>query len=272
MDIYGNISEAVEFIKSKISVTPETGIILGSGLGDFADEIDKSVVIPYEEIPNFKKVKVKGHAGNLVVGMVSGKPVAVLQGRYHFYEGHDIRDIVFPVRVLCSLGIQNLLITNAAGGINSAFAPGDLMVISDHINLMGENPLSGDNDERIGPRFPDMSTIYDKVLSEKIISTARSMKISIKSGVYAGLRGPSYETPAEIRMLKTIGADSVGMSTVPECIAAKHMGMKVAGISCITNFAAGIIDQPLDHSEVTETADRVKEDFISLLTRVIGIF
>ena len=272
MDIYGNMSEAVEFIKSKISVTPDTGIILGSGLGDFADEIDKSIVIPYEEIPNFMKVKVKGHAGNLVVGMVSGKPVAVLQGRYHFYEGHDIRDIVFPVRVLCSLGIQNLLITNAAGGINSAFAPGDLMVISDHINLMGENPLSGDNDERIGPRFPDMSTIYDKVLSEKIISTARSMKISIKSGVYAGLRGPSYETPAEIRMLKTIGADSVGMSTVPEGIAAKHMGMKVAGISCITNFAAGIIDQPLDHSEVTETADRVKEDFISLLTRVIGIF
>lgn len=272
MDIYGNMSEAVEFIKSKISVTPDTGIILGSGLGDFADEIDKSIVIPYEEIPNFMKVKVKGHAGNLVVGMVSGKPVAVLQGRYHFYEGHDIRDIVFPVRVLCSLGIQNLLITNAAGGINSAFAPGDLMVISDHINLMGENPLSGDNDERIGPRFPDMSTIYDKVLSEKIISTARSMKISIKSGVYAGLRGPSYETPAEIRMLKTIGADSVGMSTVPEGIAAKHMGMKVAGISCITNFAAGIIDQPLDHSEVTETADRVKEDFISLLTRVISIF
>lgn len=272
MDIYGNMSEAVEFIKSKINETPETGVILGSGLGDFADEIDKSVVIPYEEIPNFKKVRVKGHAGNLVAGMVSGKPVAVLQGRYHFYEGYDIRDIVFPVRVLCSLGIRNLLITNAAGGINSAFAPGDLMVISDHINLMGENPLSGDNDERIGPRFPDMSTIYDKVLSEKIISTARSMKISIKSGVYAGLRGPSYETPAEIRMLKTIGADSVGMSTVPEGIAAKHMGMKVAGISCITNFAAGIIDQPLDHSEVTETADRVKEDFISLLTRVIGIF
>lgn len=272
MDIYGNMSEAVEFIKSKIKVTPETGIILGSGLGDFADDIDNSVVIPYEQIPNFKKVRVKGHAGNLVAGTVSGKPVAVLQGRYHFYEGHDIRDIVFPVRVLCSLGIQNLLITNAAGGINSAFAPGDLMVISDHINLMGENPLSGDNDERIGPRFPDMSTIYDKVLSEKIISTARSMKISIKSGVYAGLRGPSYETPAEIRMLKTIGADSVGMSTVPEGIAAKHMGMKVAGISCITNFAAGIIDQPLDHSEVTETADRVKEDFISLLTRVISIF
>ena len=272
MDIYGNMSEAVEFIKSKIKVTPETGIILGSGLGDFADYIDKSVVIPYEEIPNFKKAKVKGHAGNLVAGMVSGKPVAVLQGRYHYYEGHDIRDIVFPVRVLCLLGIKNLLITNAAGGINSAFAPGDLMVISDHINLMGENPLSGDNDERIGPRFPDMSTIYDKILSEKIISTARSMKISVKSGVYAGLRGPSYETPAEIRMLKTVGSDSVGMSTVPEAIAAKHMGVKVAGISCITNFAAGITDQPLDHKEVTETADRVKEDFVTLLTRAIGIF
>ncbi len=272
MDVYANMEEAAEFIKSRLKITPLTGIILGSGLGDFADCVDDSVTIPYEEIPHFKKVRVKGHAGNLVAGIVSGKPVAVLQGRYHFYEGHDIRDIVFPVRVLCLLGINNLLITNAAGGINAAFAPGDLMVINDHINLMGENPLSGDNDERMGPRFPDMSTIYDSVMSEKIISTARSMSISIKSGVYAGLRGPSYETPAEIRMLKTIGADSVGMSTVPESIAAKHMGMDVAGISCITNFAAGITDQPLDHKEVTETADSVKEDFISLLTRVVGIF
>ena len=272
MDIYANMIEAVEFIKSRINLTPETGIILGSGLGDFADDVYDSVVIPYEDIPHFKKVMVKGHAGNLVTGLISGKPVAVLQGRYHFYEGHDIKDVVFPVRVLCSLGIKNLIITNAAGGINAAFAPGDLMVITDHINLMGENPLSGDNDERMGPRFPDMSTIYDSSMSEKIISTARSMSISIKSGVYAGLRGPSYETPAEIRMLKTIGADSVGMSTVPESIAAKHMGMNIAGISCITNFAAGITDQPLDHKEVTETADRVKEDFITLLTRVIGIF
>jgi len=272
MGIYADMIEAGEFIKSRIDLTPEIGIILGSGLGDFAEGVDKSVVIPYDEIPHFKKVRVKGHAGNFVTGIVSGKPVAILQGRYHFYEGHDIKDVVFPVRVLSSLGISKLLITNAAGGINAAFAPGDLMVITDHINLMGANPLSGYNDERMGPRFPDMSTIYDKSMSEKIISTARSMSLSIKSGVYAGLSGPSYETPAEIRMLKTIGADSVGMSTVPESIAAKHMGMNIAGISCITNFAAGITDQPLDHKEVTETADRVKEDFISLLARVVGIF
>ncbi|MEN8221768.1 MAG: purine-nucleoside phosphorylase [Acidobacteriota bacterium] len=271
MDIYDKIVEASEFIKRKIDVVPEAGVVLGSGLGDFADEVDKSVVIPYDDIPHFKKVKVKGHAGNLVAGMVSGKAVVVLQGRYHFYEGHDIRDIVFPVRVLCSLGIKDLIITNAAGGINGAFTPGDLMVITDHINLMGENPLTGDNDERLGPRFPDMSSIYDNTQSEKIISTARSLSISVKSGVYAGLMGPSYETPAEIRMLKAIGADSVGMSTVPEAIAAKHMGMNVMGVSCITNYAAGITDQPLDHKEVTETADRVKEDFINLLTRVVGI-
>jgi len=269
--MFDKIVEASEFIKSSIEVEPEAGIVLGSGLGDFADGIDKSVAIPYGEIPHFKKVKVKGHAGNLVAGMVSGKPVAVLQGRYHFYEGHDIKDVVFPVRVLCYLGINDLLITNAAGGINGAFVPGDLMVITDHINMMGKNPLTGDNDERLGPRFPDMSSIYDKKQSEKILSTARSLSISIKSGVYAGLMGPSYETPAEIRMLKTVGADSVGMSTVPEAIAAKHMGIRVAGISCITNFAAGITEHPLDHKEVTETADRVKEDFINLLTRVVGI-
>ncbi len=271
MDIYEKIVESCEFIKKKIDIIPEAGIILGSGLGDFAEEIDKSIVIPYDDIPHFKKVKVKGHAGNLVTGMVSGKAVAVLQGRYHFYEGHDIRDVVFPVRVLCSLGIKDLIITNAAGGINGAFVPGDLMVITDHINMMGVNPLKGDNDERLGPRFPDMSSIYDKSQSEKVISTARSLSISVKSGVYAGLMGPSYETPSEIKMLRTVGADSVGMSTVPEAIAAKHMGMRVIGISCITNFAAGITEHPLDHKEVTETADRVKEDFINLLTRVIGI-
>ncbi len=272
MDIFENINDAVVFIRKRTELIPETGIVLGSGLGDFANGVSDSISIPYKDIPHFKKVRVKGHAGNLVIGKVSGKIVAVLQGRYHFYEGHDIKDVVFPVRVLCSLGIKNLIITNAAGGINAAFVPGDLMVINDHINLMGENPLTGDNDERLGPRFPDMSMIYDRVLSEKIISTARAMGISVKSGVYAGLRGPSYETPAEIRMLKTIGADSVGMSTVPEGIAAKHMGMKIAGISCITNFAAGIRDKPLDHKEVTETADRVKEDFISLLSSVVKTF
>jgi len=271
MTIYESIKSAHDFIEKSIEIKPETGIVLGSGLGDFADSLEDRVVIPYEEIPYFKKVRVKGHAGNLVYGFISGKPIAVLQGRYHFYEGHDIKDVVFPVRVLCSLGIRNLIITNAAGGINSNFAPGDLMVIRDHLNLMGDNPLTGDNEEKLGQRFPDMSNIYDLIISDKILSVARSMGISIKSGVYAGLRGPSYETPAEIRMLKTIGADSVGMSTVPESIAAKHMGINIAGISCITNYAAGISDQPLDHKEVTETANRVKKDFIALLNGVVKI-
>jgi purine-nucleoside phosphorylase len=270
MDEYQKIHKAVDFIRSRTAGSVETGIVLGSGLGDFADDLGKKTVIPYSEIPYFKKVSVKGHAGNLVTGDVSDRHIAVLQGRYHFYEGHDIRDVVFPVRVLCALGISNLILTNAAGGINSAFAPGDLMVITDHINLMGENPLTGENDERLGPRFPDMSRIYDREISEKIYASAMGMNIPVRRGVYAGLRGPSYETPAEIRMLKTVGADSVGMSTVPEGIAAKHMGVRIAGISCITNYAAGIKDEPLDHKEVTETADRVKAQFIALLTEVIG--
>ncbi len=271
MDIYDNVKVACDFIENSIDVKPETGVVLGSGLGDFAESLENKVIIPYQNIPHFKKAKIKGHAGNFVSGLIAGKPVAVLQGRYHFYEGHDIRDVVFPVRVLCSLGIKNIIITNAAGGINSNFVPGDFMVISDHLNLMGDNPLIGDNDKNLGPRFPDMSKIYDSEISDKILSVARSMGISIKSGVYAGLKGPSYETPAEIRMLKTIGADSVGMSTVPESIAAKHMGMKIAGISCITNYAAGITDQPLDHKEVTETADKVKKNFIALLKGVVKL-
>ncbi len=270
MDVYNCMQEARKFIESKTEIKPEIGIILGSGLGDFAETITERSVISYSEIPHFKSVNVKGHAGNLVLGNVSGKKVVVLQGRYHFYEGHDIKDVVFPVRTISALGISNLIITNAAGGINPEFSPGDLMTISDHINLMGVNPLFGENDERIGPRFPDMSEIYNKEFSNKIIAAGEKIGISIKSGVYAGLRGPSYETPAEIRMLKTVGADSVGMSTVPESIAAKHMGINISGISCITNYAAGITDKPLDHKEVTETADRVRDDFISLLTNLIG--
>jgi purine-nucleoside phosphorylase len=204
-----------------------------------------------------------------VTGRVGGVPVAVLQGRYHYYEGHDIRDVVFPVRVLGRLGIECLLLTNAAGGISPRLAPGDLMVIRDHINLMGVHPLRGENDERLGPRFPDMSSVYDRPAGETIGAALRSLKLPDHRGVYAALSGPSYETPAEIRMLSILGADAVGMSTVPEAIAARHMGMRVAGISCITNLAAGISAAPLSHAEVTETAERVKKTFIALLETIV---
>ncbi|MEN8153424.1 MAG: purine-nucleoside phosphorylase [Acidobacteriota bacterium] len=269
MGIFEKIQEAKNYIDGKTSVVPETGIVLGSGLGEFADFVENKTVISYGDIPNFKNVSVKGHAGNLVLGEVKGKKVVVLQGRYHFYEGHEIGDVVFPVRVIASLGIKNLILTNAAGGIKENFTPGDLMIITDHINLMATNPLTGKNDERLGPRFPDMSSIYSRRLSGIIEEKSKILDIDVRSGVYAGLKGPSYETPAEIRMLSTIGADAVGMSTVPESIAARHMGVEIAGISCITNMAAGISKKPLDHKEVTETADRVKNDFIALLNDVV---
>lgn len=269
MGIFEEIQEAKEYIHEKTTLIPEAGIVLGSGLGEFAGYIENKVTIPYSEIPNFKNVEISGHAGNLVLGETGGKKVAVLQGRYHFYEGHEIGDVVFPVRVISSLGIKSLILTNAAGGIDENFTPGDLMLITDQINLMGINPLTGRNDERLGLRFPDMSSIYNSKISNIIIEKGRMLDINIKSGVYVGLRGPSYETPAEIRMLSVIGGDAVGMSTVPESIAARHMGVDVAGISCITNMAAGISEKPLDHKEVTETAERVKKDFISLLNAVI---
>lgn len=269
MGIFEKIQEAKDYINGRTALIPETGIVLGSGLGEFAGSVENKTAIPYEKIPYFKNVGVKGHAGNLVLGEVGGKKVAVLQGRYHYYEGHDIGDVVFPVRVISLLGIKNLILTNAAGGIDKNFTPGDLMVLTDHINLMGTNPLSGKNDERLGPRFPDMSNIYNRKISNIIIEKGKMLDIDIRSGIYVGLKGPSYETPAEIKMLSIIGGDAVGMSTVPESIAARHMGVDVAGISCITNMAAGISKKPLDHKEVTETADKVKKDFIALLKRVI---
>lgn len=272
MNAYTQIEEAVKMIKKASSITPQTGVILGSGLGEFADTLENKTIIPYEEIPYFKKVSVVGHAGRLVIGTVSGRAVAVMQGRYHFYEGHDIHDVVFPARVLCRLGIENLLLTNASGGINTMLNPGDLMIIRDHINLMGQNPLRGENDERFGPRFPDMSHVYDERLSGIIAAEMSTMGLGVKKGVYVALTGPSYETPAEIKMLGVLGGDAVGMSTVPEAIAARHMGVKVAGISCICNLAAGISKTPLSHKEVTETAERVKAPFIKLLTRVLPQF
>jgi len=273
MNIFDEIESAVKFIKQKNSTSPEIGVVLGSGLGDFAESVKKKTVIPYESIPHFKKSKVVGHAGRLVLGKVSGKSIAVMQGRYHFYEGHEMPEVVFPVRVMCRLGIRKLLLTNAAGGINAKLlVPGDLMIIRDHINLMGINPLRGENDDRLGPRFPDMSHVYEPGLIEIIASGMNEVGLKVKKGVYVGLSGPSYETPAEIKMLSTLGADAVGMSTVPEAIAARHMGVDVAGISCISNFAAGISNTPLSHKEVTETADRVKDRFIKLLNRILPKF
>ncbi len=272
MNSYEQMKEAVEFIKSKTPLQPEVGIILGSGLGEFAESLEEKTVIPYGEIPYFKKSTVKGHAGRLVIGNIQGRPAAVMQGRYHYYEGHHIREVVFPVRVLCGLGIQRLLLTNASGGINSMLEPGDLMIINDHINMMGVNPLMGENHDQLGPRFPDMSEVYDKDLCDVIAAEMSRLGLGVKRGVYLALTGPSYETPAEIKMFARWGADAVGMSTVPEAIVARHMGVKTAGISCVCNLAAGISKNPLSHQEVTETADRVKEPFKKLLTAIIPRF
>jgi purine-nucleoside phosphorylase len=269
MDLYDRIQEAADFIKRKSAAVPQAGVVLGSGLGEFAEAVEEATVIATADIPHFRPAGVVGHAGRLALGRVGGVPVAVLQGRIHYYEGHDIGEVVFPVRVLAALGIRSLLLTNAAGGINRAFRPGDLMIIRDHINLTGLNPLRGANDERLGPRFPDMSTLYDPAFQEIISAALAATGRPAHRGVYAGLIGPSYETPAEIRMLAALGADAVGMSTVSEAIAARHMGLRVAGISCISNLAAGITDRPLTHREVTETADLVKADFIGLLKKVV---
>ena len=270
--LYDQIEEAVAFIKSRAPLAPEVGVVLGSGLGEFAESVTEKIIIPYETIPHFKKVSVAGHAGRLVIGKIKDKPTAVMQGRCHYYEGHAIAEVVFPIRVLCRLGIKKLLLTNAAGGINTMLVPGDLMIIRDHINMMGLNPLWGENDERLGPRFPDMSRVYDENMEEIIAQTMQTMGMGVKKGVYLALSGPSYETPAEIRMLAGMGADAVGMSTVPEAIVARHLGAAVAGISCVSNLAAGISKTPLSHKEVTETANRVKDQFINLLSAVIPKF
>jgi purine-nucleoside phosphorylase len=269
MNSYERIMDAVSSIKKNYQGIPQVGVVLGSGLGEFAESVAEQTAFPYADIPHFKNVGVAGHAGRLVLGKVGPVFVAVMQGRIHYYEGHAIGDVVFPVRVLAALGIQSLLLTNAAGGINRELKPGDLMIIRDHINLTGINPLRGVNDARLGPRFPDMSAVYDPAFQDIIAAAQDEIGRTARRGVYVGLSGPSYETPAEIRMLATLGADAVGMSTVPEAICARHMGLRVAGISCVSNLAAGISGQPLSHREVTETADRVKNDFLRLLNLVI---
>ena len=260
---------AAKFILSKTKLRPKIALVLGSGLGAFADELSSAVRIPYEKIPNFPRSTAIGHAGQLVLGKSGDVPVAAMQGRVHFYEGYSIHEVVFPMRVFARLGIRSAILTNAAGGINLKFNEGALVVIRDHINLQGTNPLIGPNDERFGPRFPDMTHAYDQSFGEIALAEARRLGIEIHEGVYAGLTGPSYETPAEIRYLRAIGADLVGMSTVPEVIAARHSGIRCLGISCVTNMAAGILDQPLNHLEVLATTERVKSQFISLLRAVI---
>lgn len=266
MSYLEEVLQAVEYLKKKISFQPEIGIILGSGLGELVNEVQNRVVIPYSDIPGFPVSTVKGHAGNLIFGQLGEKDVAVMQGRFHFYEGHPISKVVLGVRVMGLLGIKTMFVTNAAGGINKAFKPGDLMVISDHINFPGENPAFGEEVSEFGPRFFDMTYAYEPELIEKAKKVYEKNGVPYKEGVYVFCKGPSYETPAEIRMLSTIGADAVGMSTVPEVIAARQMNIKVFGVSCITNMAAGISKTKLSHQEVVETSNRVKESFIKIIT------
>ena len=267
---YDRVKEAADVIGAWAPEGPSIAVVLGSGLGDFAGALGQAVSMPYDRLPHWPASRVVGHEGRLVVGKVRGHAVAVLAGRCHAYEGHDLRTVTFAVRVLGLLGVRTLVLTNAAGGVNTGFSQGALMVIDDHINLMGGNPLAGPNDERFGPRFPDMSEVYSSRLRKIADSAGREMSLVLRHGVYGACLGPSYETPAEIRYLRTIGADAVGMSTVPEAIVARHMGLDVLGISCITNMAAGVRPQPLDHSEVMTAVRRVRGQFISLLEGVIG--
>ena len=267
---YDQVHAAAERVRAASTTIPEVAIVLGSGLGGFASSLGSAVSIPYADIPNWPVSNVVGHEGRLVIGENAGRRVAALSGRAHFYEGHDLRTVTFGIRVLGVLGVKTLVLTNAAGGINTAFAPGDLMVIDDHINLLGSNPLVGPNDERFGVRFPDLTHVYSRRLRQLADDTAGAQGIALRHGVYVACHGPSYETPAEVRYLRLIGADAVGMSTVPEAIVARHMGIEVLGISCITNFAAGVLPQPLNHAEVLETAQRVRLTFIALLNGVIA--
>ena len=268
--LYERAEHATRIIRSRISVEPRIAVVLGSRLGAFADDFDEAVAIPYEDIPGFVRSTAQGHAGRLVIGKVDSIPVVAMQGRVHYYEGYSLEEVTFPVRVFNLLGIKTLVLTNAAGGINVQLTQGALMMISDHVNLMGVNPLRGPNDERFGPRFPDMSAVYSPELQELVIEEARAINVEVRRGVYGALSGPSFETPAEIHLLRTLGADAVGMSTVPEAIVARHMGIEVLGISCITNMAAGISDAPINHEEVMATGDRVRETFAQLLRRVVS--
>ncbi len=269
MNYMEKIQESISSIKEMTKSVPKIGLILGSGLGSLADEIKNPVKIKYEDIPNFPKSTVQGHEGQLVIGELSGKLVVAMQGRFHFYEGYPLSEVTFPVRVMIGLGIDSLIVTNAAGGVNTDFEPGDLMIITDHINHTGQNPLMGENLDQLGPRFVDMSNAYDRDYIEIAKKSAEKQAIDIKTGVYTWFTGPTYETAAEVKMARILGGDAVGMSTVPETIVANHQGIKVLGISCITNMATGILDQALNHDEVVETSMRVKDDFEKLILDII---
>jgi purine-nucleoside phosphorylase len=279
---YENAVEAAEFIRSKYPHKLQTAIVLGSGLGAFADELTDAVSIPFSEIPHFVESTVEGHSGRLVLGKLDGVDVAAQAGRFHYYEGYDMQQVAFPVRVFGQLGIQNLILTNAAGSLDTDMPQGSLMLITDHLNLMGTNPLLGKNDDRYGPRFPDMTETYDtefqRIAAEEAAKLSQerfdrgddeTQRVILHRGVYCGLSGPTYETPAEIHMYRLLGADAVGMSTVPEAIAARHQGMRVLGISCITNLGAGMISGPIDHGDVMETGAKVADIFKELLRRII---
>ena len=263
------IAAARAYLEGRTALRPRVAVVLGSGLGGFAGELDGRVEIHYSEIPGWPCSTAVGHAGRLVFGTLGGSPVAVMSGRVHLYEGYTPAQATFGVRVLGALGVRAMVFTNAAGGINLAFGRGGLVLISDHINLQGSNPLVGPNDERLGPRFPDMSEAYSQRYREIARESAAEMGVDLQEGVYAGLLGPNYETPAEIRYLRAIGADMVGMSTVPEVIVANHMGVRVLGISCVTNMAAGILPQKIDHAEVLETGAMVRDTLIGLLKKVL---
>ena len=280
---YENAVEAAEYIRSKYTGEPKIALVLGSGLGAFADELTDAVKIPYEEIPHFARSTVEGHAGQLVIGKVNGIEVIVQQGRFHFYEGYTMEQVMFPMRVFGRIGITTVILTNAAGSVRPGMKPGDLMLISDHLNMMGVNPLRGPNDERFGVRFPDMTNVYDTEIQKMIDVAANEISAErhtegkdrephdfLHRGIYCALSGPTYATPSEVRLYRQLGADAVGMSTVPEAIAARHQGIRVAGISCITNFAAGMTDDGINHAEVMETGARVADLFKELLRRVIA--
>jgi purine-nucleoside phosphorylase len=269
MDLLTKIKTAQEYINHRSKYSPTIGLILGSGLGTLAELIEDPEIYPYAEIPNFPVSTIEGHKGRLVIGKLQGKTVMAMEGRFHYYEGYHMDEVTFPVRVMKLLGVSTLIVTNAAGAINTDFKPGDLMIINDHINLSGNNPLIGKNLDDFGTRFPDMSMAYNKKYMDIVKNVATSLNIDIKDGVYVMMSGPTYETPAEIRMLRAIGADAVGMSTVPEVIVANHSQLKVIGISCLTNMAAGILEQPLNHQEVMETSQKAQSNFIRLMKGII---
>ena len=271
MTITEKITAAADNIRSLVSLRPTVGLVLGSGLGDYADTLEDAVKIPYSQIPNFPVPTIPGHSGALVFGRKQGREVVVMQGRIHYYEGLSQQEITLPIRVLAALGVKTVVLTNACGGVNLSFAPGDLMLISDHINYSGANPLMGPNLDAFGPRFPDMSDLYTASLRKAIREKAEAVGIPLREGVYAMYSGPNFETPAEIRMFRILGADTVGMSTVPEALVAGHCGMNVVGVSCVTNMAAGVLPVKLTHEEVTETANRVRDVFTNLIDLILTV-